>query len=114
MGKGDKKSRRGKIIIGTYGVRRPRKKASGLPVSSPESVSAEKPVEKKKKPGPDSDVKATAPAEVKETKETKENKTAREPRKAATEKKVAKTTGAAKESAAGGKKGEKGSKAEKQ
>ncbi len=26
MGKGDKKSRRGKITIGTYGVRRPRKK----------------------------------------------------------------------------------------
>jgi len=26
MGKGDKKSRRGKIILGTYGVRRPRKK----------------------------------------------------------------------------------------
>jgi len=26
MGKGDKKSRRGKIILGSYGVRRPRKK----------------------------------------------------------------------------------------
>jgi len=26
MGKGDKKSRRGKIVLGTYGVRRPRKK----------------------------------------------------------------------------------------
>jgi len=26
MGKGDKKSRRGKIIIGSYGVRRPKKK----------------------------------------------------------------------------------------
>jgi 30S ribosomal protein S31 len=26
MGKGDKKSKRGKIIIGSYGVRRPRKK----------------------------------------------------------------------------------------
>lgn len=25
MGKGDKKSRRGKIVLGTYGVRRPRK-----------------------------------------------------------------------------------------
>jgi len=25
MGKGDKKTRRGKIAIGTYGVRRPRK-----------------------------------------------------------------------------------------
>jgi len=28
MGKGDKKSRRGKIINKTYGVRRPRKKAA--------------------------------------------------------------------------------------
>ncbi|HUX59098.1 MAG TPA: 30S ribosomal protein THX [Bacteroidales bacterium] len=28
MGKGDKKSRRGKIILGTFGVRRPRKKAN--------------------------------------------------------------------------------------
>lgn len=27
MGKGDRKSRRGKITLGTYGVRRPRKKA---------------------------------------------------------------------------------------
>lgn len=27
MGKGDKKSKRGKIINGTYGVRRPRKVA---------------------------------------------------------------------------------------
>jgi 30S ribosomal protein S31 len=26
MGKGDKKTRRGKIVIGSYGVRRPRKK----------------------------------------------------------------------------------------
>ncbi|MBL7889292.1 MAG: 30S ribosomal protein THX [Bacteroidetes bacterium] len=27
MGKGDKKSRKGKISMGSYGVRRPRKKA---------------------------------------------------------------------------------------
>lgn len=27
MGKGDKKSRKGKIAMGSYGVRRPRKKA---------------------------------------------------------------------------------------
>lgn len=26
MGKGDRKTRRGKIALGTYGVRRPRKK----------------------------------------------------------------------------------------
>ncbi len=28
MGKGDKKSRKGKISMGSYGVRRPRKKAT--------------------------------------------------------------------------------------
>ena len=33
MGKGDKKTRRGKIAIGSYGVRRPRKK-SGQPHAS--------------------------------------------------------------------------------
>lgn len=32
MGKGDKKSRRGKITIGSYGVRRARKKKSPAPV----------------------------------------------------------------------------------
>ena len=113
MGKGDKKSRRGKIIIGTYGVRRHRKKASGSPVSSPAAVVAEKPVEKKKQAGPVSEIKAAAAAEVKETKEIRENKTTREPKKAATEKKAAKTTGTPKESAAREKKGEKGTKAEK-
>ena len=34
MGKGDKKSSRGKIIIGSFGVRRPRKKKKGI-VSPP-------------------------------------------------------------------------------
>lgn len=29
MGKGDKKTRRGKLFNGSYGVRRPRKKAGG-------------------------------------------------------------------------------------
>lgn len=49
MGKGDKKTKRGKIILGSYGVSRPRKKrkpASLLKVSSGESVAkkmAEKP-----------------------------------------------------------------------
>lgn len=28
MGKGDRKSRRGKIFVGSYGVRRPRKKTA--------------------------------------------------------------------------------------
>jgi ribosomal small subunit protein bTHX len=30
MGKGDKKTRRGKIIIGTYGVRRPKKNRGSI------------------------------------------------------------------------------------
>lgn len=30
MGKGDKKTKRGKITIGSYGVRRPRKKAKTI------------------------------------------------------------------------------------
>ncbi|MBK9291044.1 MAG: 30S ribosomal protein THX [Bacteroidetes bacterium] len=30
MGKGDKKSKRGKIILGTYGVSRPRRKKPAL------------------------------------------------------------------------------------
>lgn len=32
MGKGDKKTKRGKIIKGSYGVSRPRKKATNRPV----------------------------------------------------------------------------------
>ncbi len=44
MGKGDKKSRRGKIILGTYGVRRRRKKAD-----KPEIKQVTKPKEKELK-----------------------------------------------------------------
>lgn len=46
MGKGDKKSRRGKIIIGTYGVRRPKKNRTGInPLVKTEAprISAKKP-----------------------------------------------------------------------
>ncbi|MDP2423126.1 MAG: 30S ribosomal protein THX [Bacteroidales bacterium] len=35
MGKGDKKSRRGKIILGSYGVRRPRRKPGYQHTSKP-------------------------------------------------------------------------------
>lgn len=58
MGKGDKKSRRGKIILGTYGVRRPKKKAETAPEPQ-KVVAAQKPVKEKKE---------KAVAEVKETK----------------------------------------------
>jgi len=39
MGKGDKKSKRGKIISGSYGVRRPKKNAKTIVVTAkPEKV----------------------------------------------------------------------------
>lgn len=42
MGKGDKKSRRGKIQIGSHGVRRPQRKAKTvIPVVEPDVVKAE-------------------------------------------------------------------------
>lgn len=44
MGKGDKKSRRGKINIGSFGVTRPRKKKVSTPVAAEKK---EKPVKKK-------------------------------------------------------------------
>ncbi len=102
MGKGDKKSRRGKIILGTFGVRRPRKKTSGSSVSPSAAVAAEKPVERKKTAEPAIEKPAVAPAEVKEKKETKESKeiketketraarVPRESKKAVADKKVAK------------------------
>lgn len=95
MGKGDKKSRRGKIILGTFGVRRLRKKASGSSVS-PSAASAEKPVEKKKSTAPVVENPSVPPAEVKETKAVKETralkevKAAKESKKTGTEKKAAK------------------------
>jgi 30S ribosomal protein S31 len=33
MGKGDKKSKKGKIAIGSYGVKRPKKKKSTAPIA---------------------------------------------------------------------------------
>jgi len=51
MGKGDKKSRRGKIHIGSYGVRRRRVKGNNSPVESAPAVEVmpEKAVEPKVK-----------------------------------------------------------------
>jgi 30S ribosomal protein S31 len=39
MGKGDKKTKRGKLFQGSYGITRPRKKKSAIPAPAP----AEKP-----------------------------------------------------------------------
>ncbi|MHC1775745.1 MAG: 30S ribosomal protein THX [Lentimicrobium sp.] len=41
MGKGDKKSKRGKIILGSHGVSRPRRKKSGSVVVAPAEPKAE-------------------------------------------------------------------------
>jgi 30S ribosomal protein S31 len=68
MGKGDKKTRRGKIILGTYGVRRPKKKADKAEIKP--SIASTKKEVKEKKP-------------VREKSEAKEGKTVaevREPR----------------------------------
>lgn len=48
MGKGDKKTRRGKIVIGSHGKLRPRKKEKQL-VTEPK-VKVEKPKAKTEKP----------------------------------------------------------------
>jgi ribosomal small subunit protein bTHX len=47
MGKGDKKSRRGKIILGSYGVRRPRSSKSQVIIKT-ETTPTEKVVKVKK------------------------------------------------------------------
>ncbi|MCK9612832.1 MAG: 30S ribosomal protein THX [Bacteroidales bacterium] len=79
MGKGDKKSRRGKIWIGSHGVRRPRKKTKKfVPVveaKEPQKIKIveeviEQPVIVEEKPK-----KEKAPKAKKETVETKEPKT---------------------------------------
>jgi len=48
MGKGDKKSKRGKIHIGTFGVKRPRKKAAKK-AAAPAKKAAPKKAAKKAK-----------------------------------------------------------------
>ena len=72
MGKGDKKTRRGKIILGTFGARRRRKVAYAKEIAPPVATSVKE--VKEKKP-------VKEKAEVDETKiasETKDVKPARE------------------------------------
>lgn len=71
MGKGDKKSKKGKIAIGSYGKKRKRKKASAIPIKS---AAAKAPVEKtatKKEAAPKETVKKESTAK-KATKTKKE------------------------------------------
>ncbi len=42
MGKGDKKTRKGKITMGSYGVLRPRKKSTGKVAAKAATAKAEK------------------------------------------------------------------------
>jgi 30S ribosomal protein S31 len=71
MGKGDKKSKRGKIIMGSYGVRRPSRKLKG---SSPVSTKAE---EKTKKTALAIEVPVEVPVTVVEEPRSEEKKTTR-------------------------------------
>jgi ribosomal small subunit protein bTHX len=65
MGKGDRKTRRGKIVKGTYGVSRPKKtKGSddGTPAAKSKAASAEKspPKQRTRKPAAEAKPKAAA------------------------------------------------------
>ncbi|MCI5055759.1 MAG: 30S ribosomal protein THX [Flavobacteriales bacterium] len=48
MGKGDIKTKRGKIINGSYGVRRPRKKVEATPAPKPKAKKTTKKASSKK------------------------------------------------------------------
>ncbi len=66
MGKGDKKTRRGKITLGTFGVRRPRKKNKAVVVIKAKKPKAEtKPkAATKAKPKTAAKPKATAKSKI--------------------------------------------------
>lgn len=92
MGKGDKKTKRGKIIIGSHGVRRPKKKKA-----SPEPVV--KPVKKKSATKADAEEKKVkkTPAKAKKTDEKKAADKKPDDVKAEESKNTEKTEGEAKE-----------------
>ena len=50
MGKGDKKSKKGKIFMGSYGVVRPRKASTGQPLVKAGSTKVAETTEAAKKP----------------------------------------------------------------
>ena len=96
MGKGDKKSRRGKIILGSYGVRRPRKGHDKPVVKSVKEIVVKEPKDKKplkEKKEPKEVVAAKEIIEISEVKAPVKPKEA----KAVKEKVEAKTPKAAKE-----------------
>ena len=68
MGKGDQKSRRGKINAGSYGKKRPRKSAKAAPVKVKKAVKAPKVEAEKKEVKPKVTKPKVAKAEVAEEK----------------------------------------------
>jgi len=68
MGKGDKKTKRGKIVIGSYGVRRPRKNKPALAATATKQKAETKP---KVKAEPKAKVKAEPKETAKPKKTTK-------------------------------------------
>jgi len=70
MGKGDKKTRRGKIISNSYGVTRPRKKFKKEQIVEEKPVKPEKP-KKEKAPAAKTTRKTVKPKEKTEEKEPK-------------------------------------------
>ncbi len=66
MGKGDKKTKRGKIIKGSYGVRRPRKKST-YPVGEKKEAKVEEIVEESLKKAPTKKVAAKTTEEKPKT-----------------------------------------------
>jgi len=77
MGKGDKKSRRGKIVRGSHGVRRPRKKKRTSPVVEPMTEKVRKTV-KKAAPAPLVEEEEPKPAKKKTVPKAKKKEPAAE------------------------------------
>ena len=100
MGKGDKKTKRGKIFTGSYGKHRPRKAKRYVPaitikdetvkdnekVEEAESIE-KKPIELKTEKKPKEEKAEKKPKEVKAVKKSKEEKTEKKPKEAKTAKK---------------------------
>ncbi|MDR0364947.1 MAG: 30S ribosomal protein THX [Bacteroidales bacterium] len=45
MGKGDKKTKRGKLVVGSYGVRRPKRRKNAIPVFENQEKESEQKIE---------------------------------------------------------------------
>jgi len=71
MGKGDKKTKRGKITMGTFGVRRPRKKTKPFVVVKKKATTTAKATEDKPKTATKAKPKATTKTKPKAAVKTK-------------------------------------------